>query len=110
MDKSTIEQILKFRDDRQWKQYHNPKDLAISLSLEVAELLENFQWSTSEEAVSKKISDIRQELADVLIYSVLFAESVGLDLDEIVLEKLIKNNEKYPIDKAIGKKEKYSEL
>lgn len=110
MEKSTIEQILKFRDDRQWKQYHNPKDLAISLSLESAELLENFQWSTSEEALSKKIADIREELADVLIYSVLFAESVGLDIDEVILEKLNKNNDKYPIDKAFGKKEKYTEL
>ena len=110
MDKQIIKEILKFRDDREWKQYHNPKDLAISLSLEVAELLENFQWSTSDEAVSKRISNIKEELADVMIYSVLFADAVGLDIDVIIREKLNKNNSKYPVDKAFGKKEKYTEL
>lgn len=110
MDNRIIEEILKFRDERGWKQYHNPKDLAISLSLEVAELLENFQWSSSEEAVAKRILCIKEELADVLIYSVLFAEAVGLDLDEIIMEKLSINKKKYPIDKAFGKKEKYTEL
>ncbi|AFM00039.1 MULTISPECIES: nucleotide pyrophosphohydrolase [Desulfitobacterium] len=110
MDERIIAEILKFRDERGWKQYHNPKDLAISLSLEVAELLENFQWSSSEEAVSKRIPNIREELADVLIYSVLFAEAVGLDLNDIIMEKLSMNNQKYPIEKAFGKKEKYTEL
>src|SRR5665647_1907444 len=110
MDNKIIEEIIKFRDDREWKQYHNPKDLAISLSLEVAELLENFQWSTSEEAVSKRIIHIQEELADVLIYSVLFAEAVGLNINEIIREKLNTNNKKYPIDKSFGKKEKYTEL
>jgi NTP pyrophosphatase (non-canonical NTP hydrolase) len=110
MDDRIVKEILKFRDERGWKQYHNPKDLAISLSLEVAELLENFQWSSSEEAVAKRMLSIKEELADVLIYSVLFAEAVGLDLDEIIMEKLSKNSKKYPIEKAFGKKEKYTEL
>ena len=110
MDDRIIKEILKFCDERGWQQYHNPKDLAISLSLEVAELLENFQWSSSEEAVVKRMLSIKEELADVLIYSVLFAEAVGLDLDEIIMEKLSKNSKKYPIEKAFGKKEKYTEL
>ncbi|MBR0599786.1 nucleotide pyrophosphohydrolase [Sinanaerobacter chloroacetimidivorans] len=110
MDDRIVNEILEFRDERGWKQYHNPKDLAISLSLEVAELLENFQWSSSEEAVAKRMLSIKEELADVLIYSVLFAEAVGLDLDEIIMEKLSKNSKKYPVEKAFGKKEKYTEL
>lgn len=110
MDKGIIEEILKFRNDREWEQYHNPKDLAISLSLEVAELLENFQWSTSEEAIAKRMQNIQEELADVLIYSVLFSEAVGLNIDEIIREKLNANNIKYPVAKSFGKKEKYTEL
>ncbi|MDQ7094391.1 nucleotide pyrophosphohydrolase [Desulfosporosinus sp. PR] len=110
MDDRIIKEILKFRDERGWKQFHNPKDLAISISLEVAELLENFQWSSSEEAVAKRMSSIQEELADVLIYSILFAETVGLNLDEIIMDKLSANNKKYPVEKAFGKKEKYTEL
>lgn len=110
MDNRIVSEILKFRDERGWKQYHNPKDLAISISLEAAELLENFQWSLSEEAVIKRMPRIKEELADVLIYSVLFAEAVGLDLDEIIMDKLSVNNNKYPVEKAFGKKEKYTEL
>jgi NTP pyrophosphatase (non-canonical NTP hydrolase) len=110
MKEETLKEIIKFRNDRDWKQYHNPKDLAISLSLEAAELLENFQWSTSEEAVSKRLTQMKEELADVLIYAVLFAESTGLDLDQIVMDKLTINQKKYPADKAFGKKEKYTEL
>jgi NTP pyrophosphatase (non-canonical NTP hydrolase) len=110
MKEETLKEIIKFRNDRDWKQYHNPKDLAISLSLEASELLENFQWSTSEESVSKRLDQIKEELADVLIYAVLFADSTGLDLDRIVMEKLAINQKKYPADKAFGKKEKYTEL
>lgn len=110
MKEETLKEIIKFRNDRDWKQYHNPKDLAISLSLEAAELLENFQWSTSEEAVSKRLTQMKEELADVLIYAVLFAESTGLDLDQIMMDKLTINQKKYPADKAFGKKEKYTEL
>ncbi len=110
MDEKIITEILKFRNERGWKQYHNPKDLAISLSLEAAELLENFQWSSWEEAVMKKMPSIKEELADVMIYSVLFAEALGLDIEEIVMDKLSLNNKKYPVEKAFGKKEKYTEL
>ena len=110
MREDTINQILKFRDDRDWKQFHNPKDLAISLSLEAAELLEVFQWSADDVYCKDKADKIREELADVLNYCVLMADACGLDLDEIVLEKIKKNSEKYPVELARGNKEKYDKL
>ena len=110
MNQETIDQILKFRDDRDWKQFHNPKDLAISISLEAAELLEVFQWSAEDVTCSDKIDKIKEELADVVDYCVLMADVCGLDLDEIVLEKLKKNQEKYPIEKAKGSREKYNKI
>ena len=110
MKKETIDAIIQFRDDRDWKQFHNPKDLAISLSLEAAELLEVFQWSGEDISCEGKIEKIREELADVLNYCVLMANVCGLDLDEIVMEKLARNNEKYPVEKARGSKKKYNEL
>ena len=106
----TISQILKFRDDREWKQFHNPKDLAISISLEASELLEVFQWSGADTSSDKKIEKIKEELADVVNYCVLMADVCGLDLDEIVQEKIKRNGEKYPIEKARGKSDKYDKL
>ena len=94
MNQETIDQILKFRDDRDWKQFHNPKDLAISISLEAAELLEVFQWSAEDVTCSDKIDKIKEELADVANYCVLMADACGLDLDEIVREKIKRNEEK----------------
>lgn len=110
MTQETINEVLKFRDTRNWKQFHNPKDLAISISLEAAELLEVFQWSAEDVKCENKIDKIKEELADVVIYGILMADSCGLDLDEIVLEKMKRNNEKYPVEKAFGSKEKYTEL
>ena len=110
MTEETIKQILKFRDDRDWKQFHNPKDLAISISLEAAELLEVFQWSGTDVSNEGKQEKIKEELADVLTYCVLMADACGLDIDEIVQEKIKVNNEKYPVSKAKGKKEKYNKL
>ncbi|MBZ6024416.1 hypothetical protein OCB08_27520 [Bacillus cereus] len=84
MNQTILEKVLKFRDDRNWKQSHNPKDLAISLSLEASELLKNFQWKSSEEAVETKKEDMKDELADQL----------DIDLEEIIInkiEKIIKN-------------------
>lgn len=104
------EEIIKFRDQRNWKQFHNPKDLSISISIEASELLENFQWKSSEEAVALKVKDIQEELADVLIYSILLADAMDFDINEIIRKKLEKNNMKYPAEKAFGKKEKYTEL
>ena len=110
MTEETLQQILKFRDDRDWKQFHNPKDLAISISLEAAELLEVFQWSGTDVSNEGKQEKIKEELADVLNYCVLMADACGLDIDEIVQEKIKVNNEKYPVSKAKGKKEKYNKL
>ena len=110
MTQETIYQILKFRDDRDWKKFHNPKDLAISISLEAAELLEVFQWSGSDTLCEQKKDKIKEELADVINYCVLMADVCGLDMDEIVQEKIKINNEKYPVKKAKGKSDKYSEL
>lgn len=110
MNQETIDQILKFRDDRDWKQFHNPKDLAISISLEAAELLEVFQWSAEDITCSDKIDKIKEELADVANYCVLMADACGLDLDEIIREKIKRNEEKYPIEKSKGSKRKYTNL
>ncbi len=110
MNKETINEVLKFRDDRNWKQFHNPKDLAISISLEAAELLEVFQWSGSDTLCERKIDKISEELADVINYCVLMADACGLDMDQIVRAKIRNNNEKYPIEKAKDSAKKYNEL
>lgn len=109
MKQETIKEILKFRDERDWKQFHNPKDLAISISLEAAELLEIFQWSAEDVVCHEKMDRIREELADVINYCVLMADACGLDLDEIIREKIKKNREKYPVEKSYESKEKYTE-
>ena len=110
MTQETLNQILNFRDDRNWKQFHNPKDLAISINLEAAELLEIFQWSGSDTVCESKIDKVKEELADVLCYCVLMADACGLDMDEIVQAKVKRNNEKYPVEKAKDSAKKYDEL
>ena len=110
MTQETINQVLKFRDDRNWKQFHNPKDLALSISLEAAELLEVFQWSGSDTVCESKMDKIREELADVLNYCILMADVCDLDMDEIVQEKIKLNNAKYPVEKAKDSAKKYDEL
>jgi NTP pyrophosphatase (non-canonical NTP hydrolase) len=106
----TIELIRKFRDDRDWSQFHNPKDLAISINLEASELLEIFQWSGDDLECKDKLDRVKEELADVLSYCVLLADRCDLDMDEILREKIKKNEEKYPVFAAYGNKAKYSEL
>lgn len=105
-----IAEILAFRDARDWKQFHNPKDLSISLSLEAAELLECFQWSGSDAKAQDKRARMEEELADILIYSVLFADSIGTDLPTIIHNKLKKNAEKYPVSNSFGNAKKYTEF
>ena len=90
-----MKEINKFRDDRNWRQYHNPKDLALSISIEAAELLEDFQWLSSEEAVVRNKENIKEEIADVLIYSLMLCSELELDVSEIVREKIEKNKIKY---------------
>lgn len=105
-----IKMINEFRNEREWRQFHNPKDLAISLSLEAAELLENFQWKTSEEALIKNRQNIKEELADVFAYALMLSDDLGLDVEEIVKEKYQKNAVKYPVEKSKSSKKKYTEL
>ena len=105
-----MDEILEFRDKRDWKQFHTPKDLAISISLEASELLEVFQWSGTDMRAQDKQDRIEEELADVLIYCFLMADAAGIEIDDIITRKLQKNNEKYPAEKAFGRKAKYTEL
>lgn len=110
MTDETIKQVLKFRDDRDWKQFHNPKDLAISISLEASELLEIFQWSGEDVSGEGKMDKIKEELADVVNYCILMADACNLDLDKIVQEKVAINSKKYPVEKSMGTSKKYNEL
>ena len=103
-----LEQLLvQFRDERDWKQFNNPKDLAAALSIEAGELLEAFLWKSAEEA---KIEKVKEELADVLAYAILLGHHYDLDLEQVVREKVLKNGEKYPVEKAKGSATKYNEL
>lgn len=110
MNEEIIKQVLAFRRNRNWEQFHNPKDLAISLSIEASELLENFQWKTSEEVLESKRESIADELADVLIYAIYLADTMDLNIDDVILNKMAKNEAKYPIEKAFGRKDKYTDL
>lgn len=106
---TSMDKINDFRNARNWRQFHNEKDLALSISLEAAELLEIFQWRTAEEGV-QNIEALKDELADVLIYAYMMADDLNLDIDEIIEQKLKKNNEKYPIEKSLNNKNKYTEI
>ncbi len=103
-----IKSINKFRDDRNWRQFHNEKDLAISISLEANELLELFQWKTSDDAIGNT-ERLKEELADVLMYSFMMADNLGFYIKEIIAEKIVKNEIKYPVEKCIGQKNKYTD-
>ena len=102
-----IKTLLEFRNERDWAQFHNSKDLALAINVEAGELLELFLWKKSEDANKDKIKD---ELADVFAFSFLLAEKYGFDVKDIVLEKIKKNAEKYPVAKAKGTAKKYDEL
>ena len=100
-------QLIEFRNERDWEQFHNPKDLAIALNIESGELLETFLWKSDQDADKEKVKD---ELADVFAYAYLIAEKYKFNVEEIVLEKIQKNGEKYPVEKAKGTAKKYDEL
>ncbi|KPH15182.1 nucleotide pyrophosphohydrolase [Chryseobacterium sp. ERMR1:04] len=102
-----IHEIVKFRDERDWEQFHNSKDLALALSIESSELLELFLWKDSEDF---KLDKLKEELADVLMYAFLIANKHDLNIAEIIQEKMQKNAEKYPVDKSKGNATKYNEL
>ncbi|WP_428417391.1 nucleotide pyrophosphohydrolase [Phocicoccus schoeneichii] len=100
--KDLIKEINEFRDKRDWRQYHNSKDLALSLSLEASELLENFQWVSAEEGAKENYQNIKEELADVFIYGLMMADGLDIDMEEAIREKLVKNAIKYPEKKDLN--------
>lgn len=100
-----IKEILEFNQERDWDQFHSPENLAKSISIEAGELLECFQWDSEYDK-----EHVCEELADVVNYCILMADRLGVDLQEILLEKLEKNRQKYPVDKAKGNSKKYNEL
>ena len=102
-----LEELRQFNQEREWDQFHNGKDLAIAISLEAAELLEPFLWKSVEDVPTDKVSE---ELADVLNYAFQMADRYGLDIKEIMLQKIRKNSEKYPVVKSRGSSKKYNEL
>ena len=105
-----ISELVKFRDERNWSQFHNTKDLAMAISIEAAELNELFLWKTTEESELVDLDRLKEELADVFAFSLLLAGKHGFDVKEIVLEKIKKNGEKYPVEKSKGTAKKYNQL
>jgi NTP pyrophosphatase (non-canonical NTP hydrolase) len=111
--KQITEKIKKFRDDRDWMQFHDPKNMAVSIILEASELLEHFQWKTIEEVEKyskENIGDIKDEVSDVALYLFELADNLGIDLIKAMEEKIKKNEAKYPVEKAKGKHTKYNKL
>lgn len=111
--KDLLELVRTFRDERSWKQFHTVKDMHLSLSIEVAELGEHFQWKGEEEILSsldEKRESIGHELADCFYWLLLLSHDLGIDLEQSLRDKLQQNAAKYPIAEAFGRKEKYTEL
>jgi len=105
--KKIIEKLIKFRDDRDWRQFHNSKDLALAISIESAELLELFLWKSNEDFKKEKLEE---ELADIMSFCLLLAEKHNLDIVQIIESKILKNDLKYPVEKAKGTAKKYDQL
>jgi NTP pyrophosphatase (non-canonical NTP hydrolase) len=113
IESSLLEALIQFRRERDWEQFHNPKDIAISLSIEAAELLEWFQWRDPDEVKQMLRSDKREQLedevADVAVYLTYLCHDLGIDLNQVVKSKMLKNAAKYPRDKVKGRADKYNE-
>lgn len=103
--KEIYDDLMKFQKDRDWKKFHTPENLAKSISIESAELLEHFQWGKEYD-----VDEVSEELADVLIYCIYMADALDLDIKEIILNKMEKNAVKYPVDKSRGNAKKYTEF
>lgn len=103
-------EVVQFRDERDWKQFHNFKDMLLSLNLEVSELCEHFQWKSEEEALQLEKQALGEELSDILYWVLLLSHDLGIDLGEAFREKMAKNKEKYPVDQSRGRKEKYTKM
>jgi NTP pyrophosphatase (non-canonical NTP hydrolase) len=111
--KELQDKLIKFREDRDWKQFHNPKDVALSLVLEAAEVLEHFQWKNAaeiEQYIEEHRGDIAEEIADVFNWVLILSHDLGIDLVEATKKKIEKNGQKYPVEKAKGKAVKYDRL
>jgi len=113
MDKieELTKRIIKFRDERDWKQFHNPKDVALSMVLEAGEVMEHFQWKDKEEVeeyLKQNKDDVAEEIADVLYYVLLMSHDLKIDITEALDKKLTKNETKYPVEKAKGNHTKYN--
>jgi NTP pyrophosphatase (non-canonical NTP hydrolase) len=108
--KEILAQLLKFRDERDWEQFHDSKNLALAISIESSELNELFLWKDKPESEKVNTKKIKEELADILSFAFLLANKHNLNPFEIIAEKIKKNNEKYPVEKAKGKSDKYTEL
>ena len=106
MKQETIDRIRRFTEDRDWDQFHSPANLAKSISIEANELLECFQWDEEH----YDLNEVKEELADVLVYCRNMLDKLGLDEDDIVNAKMSKNEKKYPVNKAKGKADKYNKL
>lgn len=106
IDQITLE-LLRFRNERDWEQFHNPKDLALAINVEAGELLELFLWKSASDA---NVEKIREELADVFAYAFMLAEKYGFDVKEIILDKIKTNAEKYPVEKSKGNAKKYNQI
>jgi dCTP diphosphatase len=104
--KEIIDRLIKFRDDRNWKQFHTPENLSKSIVLEAAELLENFQWGTMNEDEN----NIKEEIADIVSYCLLLCDHYKFDIRKIIKDKIERNKLKYPVDKSFGKSDKYTKL
>lgn len=113
IEPSLLEQLIQFRRERDWEQFHNPKDIAISLSIEAAELLEWFQWRKPDEVqqmlTSEKREQLEDEIADVAVYLSYLCHDLGVDLNQVVKNKMEKNAAKYPKEKVKGRADKYNE-
>ena len=107
---SLTDKLIKFRKQRDWEQFHDSKNLALAISIEAAELNELFLWKNDSNSEDVKLEKLKEELADILSFSLLLAEKHQLNIFDIVLEKIQKNNEKYPVEKAKGTAKKYDEL
>lgn len=105
--KEIITRLRKFRDERNWKQFHTPENIANGVIIEAAELLENYQWMGFKQPNEE---NIKEEIADISIYLLMLSDYYGFDFEQIIHEKITKNEEKYPVDKAYGKADKYHKL
>lgn len=111
MNESIIEKIKQFNKERDWDKFHSPKNLAMSVSIEAAELLECFQWMAENQEITEKDKvKISEEVADVFIYLISLSDKLGINIEASIFEKITKNTEKYPIEKSKGNSTKYTEL